>query len=466
MSFRGQLFASILVVSIAIAAGMWFFMGSSIREGFWDYVEQRAVTRLQPLVNELADVYRERQSWDALASPARWHEFRARRAPLPPAFDHRDAPFPPPETGPDNRPHPGLPLFLLDARRQPVSDTDWPGDDALLLPIDVDGATVGYLGLPPPPELRDYHDEGFLRQQTDALLIITGIALAAAVLVALILSHLLTNRIRKLVGQVRHFSLGQYDARLVVAGHDELNVLTTHLNDLGASLRKSEQAQRQWVADTSHELRTPIAVLQADLESMEDGIRPLDPAAVTRLLHHVGRLKHLIDDLYELSLSDIGALSYRKEACNLAVIAEQAAASIAPACERAGLAFSFQTHQRDRLMVLGDSDRLGQLLLNLLNNAQQHTHAPGQVILGLEATDGRARIVVEDSPPGVPEPLQARLFERLYRVDPSRSRNSGGAGLGLSLCHKIVEAHHGSIDIASSSLGGLRVTVSLPLAKV
>lgn len=494
MSLRLQIFCAILLACVVMAAGFTYFASSSMRDGFETYLQRKDLAQAQQLSDLLERRYRQWGDWQPLRAAGAWQQLLseghgpsmapARDEPPgagPPPGDpkehgpgsvddwgevfglpHSDAEAsPPPSPGEGHEPPP-KPRFLLDAGRRLVAGQHWFDEQAHLLPLHADGEVVGYLGLPLRPDLRDFLDRDYLQQQRQGLIYIMVAGLLLGALVAWLLSKLLVGRIQQLATQVSRYSRGDYRDRLPERGGDELAMLAVHLNNLGASLERTEQTQRQWVADTSHELRTPLALLQAELEALEDGVRPLDQDAPGRLLAHVDRLKRLVNDLYELALADIGTLTYRKEPADLREIVAAMASAMGPRFAEAGLTLEFDADSGPVLTVLADRHRLEQLLLNLLQNALHYTEAPGRVLIELEATDETLCLTVEDSPPGVPEAQQALLFERLYRVESSRSRHSGGAGLGLSLCRSIVDAHQGSIDAATSMLGGLKVSVMLP----
>ncbi|HEX5121914.1 MAG TPA: ATP-binding protein, partial [Rhodanobacteraceae bacterium] len=171
------------------------------------------------------------------------------------------------------------------------------------------------------------------------------------------------------------------------------------------------------------------------------------------------RLGGLIEDLYQLSLADVGALEYRFEQVDLGEIVHDALDLSHRACESAGLALEGET---EPIAIRGDARRLAQLVANLLANARRYTDAPGRIRVVAQPTRDGARLVVEDTAPGVPPDALPRLFDRLYRVEASRSRAAGGAGLGLAICRAIVQAHGGRIDATPSPLGGLRIVVDLP----
>jgi two-component system sensor histidine kinase BaeS len=228
------------------------------------------------------------------------------------------------------------------------------------------------------------------------------------------------------------------------------------------TLEKNEQARRQWVADISHELRTPLAVLRGEIEALQDGVRQPTPAAVASLHAEVLRIGRLVDDLYQLALSDIGALNYRKDRVSLTGVLEDALEAFRPEFERKGIVLQYAPPPRE-ILLFADPERLHQLFANLLENSLRYTDEEGRLEVALGQERGMAILTLRDSAPGVSAADLERLFDRLYRVEGSRSRASGGAGLGLSICRNIVEAHGGDIAAVSSPLGGVAVTVKLPL---
>jgi two-component system sensor histidine kinase BaeS len=222
--------------------------------------------------------------------------------------------------------------------------------------------------------------------------------------------------------------------------------------------------RREYMADISHELRTPLAVLRGELEAMEDGIHPVTPEALRALQAEVGALTQLVADLHELALADVGALTHQKEDLDLTDFLARDAEAWRARCEGAGLTLTLRLPAQP-LCLSADPARLRQLLHNLLDNALRYTAAGGELHLTLASGDGCAEIAVEDSPPGVPDELLPRLFERFFRVERSRGRAGGGSGLGLAICQSIAQAHGGSIEARHSPLGGLGIHIRLPLSR-
>jgi two-component system sensor histidine kinase BaeS len=208
-------------------------------------------------------------------------------------------------------------------------------------------------------------------------------------------------------------------------------------------------------------LRTPLSIIRGELEALEDGVRKLDRAAVKSLQAEVGTLNKLIDDLYQLSLADIGTMVYRKVDVDLSKLIETTAEAFQERLRKADIALELHLPAQS-ITVLADESRLQQVFINLIENSVRYTHAGGRLRIQCKTTQDGVNIDLMDSSPGVDEKNLPRLFERFYRVEMSRNRASGGAGLGLAICRAIVEAHGGTIEAKPSPLGGLWVTVHLP----
>lgn len=232
-------------------------------------------------------------------------------------------------------------------------------------------------------------------------------------------------------------------------------------NALARTLERNEQMRRSFMADISHELRTPLAILRAEVEALEDGVRPLSREAVGALLKGIETLGKLVDDLNELSLADAGALSYRKSDIDLCAVLRACLQDFAERLTEHHILADAELPETP-VIVHADERRLQQLFNNLLENALRYTDAGGRIQLRLRERNGQVQIDLQDSPPGVPEEALPHLFERFYRIERSRSRAGGGAGLGLAICRNIIDAHGGSIGARPSPLGGLWVWLRLP----
>ncbi|HRO61789.1 MAG TPA: ATP-binding protein, partial [Burkholderiaceae bacterium] len=351
-------------------------------------------------------------------------------------------------------------LMLFDAQRALLVGREEMAGEAILRPIDVAGRTVGYLGYVPRLQMVESLERLFSAQQQRRYAAIGAGMVAAGLLVGALLAWWLTRRIRQLGAGAAALIRGDYGARVRVDGHDELAELAADFNRLGDSLEAARRARQQWIADIAHELRTPLASLRAEIEALQDGIRPLDPDSLASLAQEVGQLTRLVEDLHLLSMSDLGALDYRREPLDLGeLIGDTLQARRALLADR-GLALEAELPPGTN--VFGDDARLTQVFANLLQNTLRYTDAPGRLHVALAAQGDRVVVTWEDSAPGVDAADLPRLSDRLFRVDGSRSRAGGGSGLGLAIADAIVTAHEGTMRASASPLGGLRWTIELP----
>jgi two-component system sensor histidine kinase BaeS len=191
-------------------------------------------------------------------------------------------------------------------------------------------------------------------------------------------------------------------------------------------------------------------------------VRPLGRESLASLRGEVAALGKLVDDLSQLALADVGALAYRRSRLDAAALVAQVLEGYRERFAQRGLALD--TEGAEAAPVYGDPDRLTQMFRNLLENTLRYTDAGGRVRVSTRVAHGHATIEIDDSAPGVPAEALPRLFERFYRVESSRSRANGGTGLGLAISRSIAAAHGGDIAAAPSPLGGLHISVRLPLA--
>ncbi|WP_162177161.1 ATP-binding protein [Thioclava indica] len=253
---------------------------------------------------------------------------------------------------------------------------------------------------------------------------------------------------------------GEYASRIPRRGKDELGQLIDHYNALAESLEAAERAQRQWVSDTSHELQTPLAVLRAHIEALQDGVRRADPQTLGAMEDAVARLTRLVSDLRLLSAWREDSLIADRGPADLARIAQAAANSASEGFAAAGL--ELVTEIAKPVQLSCDAGRIGQVIDNLLSNALRYTDPPGSVKMRVWAGDSAAYLTLDDTAPAPSDASMSRLFDRFHRGEASRSRAKGGSGLGLAICKAIVEAHGGQITAAPSRMGGLHIRMTLP----
>jgi len=425
----------------------------TFERGFVQYVNRADDARLELMTDRLADVYAREGGWAALARDTeRWGAMSRDALGLPSSAEpgeRRELPL-----TIDPR------LLLLDADRAMLIGRPEAAAGAVLKPIESGGRTVGYVGYIPRIERLQSLERVYLRRQHQAFAAVTVGMVVAAFVLATGLAYWLSRRVRALVHTTNALIRGDYTVRLAPRGQDELAQLARDFNTLAATLAAAQEARRAWIADIAHELRTPLAVLRAEIESLQDGVRPLNQDNIASLAHETGRLTRLVEDLHTLSLSDRGALSYHREPVDVADAVRDAVAAQRREAEAQGL--DVRLDLEDDTLVFADETRLGQVFANLMQNSLRYTDAPGRLAVAVRREGDRALVDWQDSAPGVTADELPRLTERLYRVESSRSRASGGSGLGLAIARAIVEGHGGTLSVAASPLGGLGVRLVFP----
>jgi two-component system sensor histidine kinase BaeS len=287
-----------------------------------------------------------------------------------------------------------------------------------------------------------------------AVLLTGGVAIA----ITLLVSNRFLRPVRELTHAARRMASGDLDARVRASGEDELGRLAAAFNVMAERVSANERTKRQMVSDVAHELRSPVTNLRCTLEAMQDGLVPATPAQIDVLHHETLLLQRLIADLQDLALADAGGLTLQLETLDLEALVRRAAGP------RDGREVVVHVEANAR-RVRADPGRLEQILRNLLENAKRHTPAGGCISVDAAREGETVCVAVSDTGEGISPEHLPRVFDRFYRAEPSRDRASGGAGLGLAVVRRLVEAHGGHVQASSPGAGrGATFTFSLPAA--
>src|SRR3990167_9063904 len=430
LSLSRKLFLAVLGPALLATLAMGAADGWSFARGSLGHINSQTEERMATVLPRLRDYYREQRSWDGLREDRKeWFALIHPQGGL--RLDQADWSLPVSDlTGAVFR------ISLLDAQQRSVISFVELRADAPRMPIEVNGQTVGWLVMTP------------FQSVTEA----GG---------AMLLKRRLLAPVRQVAAATHRLAAGDYAERVSVSSDDEVGQLARDFNQLAHTLERNEQLRREFMADISHELRTPLAVLRGELEALEDGVRKLDGDSLHSLQHEVGQLNQLVNDLHELSMADVGALTYRKQPLDLVELLHESLAGARERCKEQGLTLELQLPMAAK-PVLADAARLRQLLGNLMENSLRYTEAGGRLRIRLLEQNGHIVLDWLDSAPGVAEADLPRLFERFFRGEASRGRASGGSGLGLAICRSIAEAHGGTLEAHPSPLGGLWLQLSLP----
>ena len=297
-----------------------------------------------------------------------------------------------------------------------------------------------------------------------SLLLGGSVAIAIAFALTFVLSRRISSPIGVLANAARRLGRGDLSQRVQSKGKGEIGVLAQAFNSMAADLEHAEQLRRNMIADVAHELRTPLSNIRGYLEAIHDRVVEPNAATIQSLNEETALLSRLVDELQELSLAEAGELKLVRHAENIAKLVKQAVNSWQPQVAAKGILLSLDL-PRNLPLVNVDRQRVNQVLHNLLENAVAHTGKGGTITMAAAKQGDWVEISVSDTGKGIPAEDLPNIFERFYRVDRSRTRATGGTGLGLTIAKRLVEAHGGEIAVQSELGKGSRFSFTLPIAK-
>lgn len=521
LSFK--FFLAFLATSFTIVVLMVAAMQFYVYRNFSDYIHKVEVMRLSELSVMLGREYEASNGWERLRdNPEQWHELlrpsgSAAYAEKPPSMlsgfesylkpppsppqkerraesrrdrerkfpendtlqngqdrrpppDERDDTRRPPRDDRDNNPvQPALGiehrLALFDDQKNPMIGRAESTEGHTLQEIVVRGKTVGWLGLRNQERLSDPLDMAFLKQQAQAFYIVGAFMLLLAGIVAFLLSRHLLAPVQQLIKGTRSLTSRRFDTKINIKSSDELGQLTRDFNQMAQTLDQYEQLRRQWISDISHELRTPLTILRNEVEALQDGVHEVSSTILDSLHAEILHVSKIVNDLHDLSIAESGALNFKKEPLNLLQTVRRCLEKFHNRFKEQAISIDDELGTTEDIIVTGDRDRLMQVFSNLLENTLRYTDSSGALTVSKLCANAEVVLKFADTKPGVPPECLERLFDRLYRVDPSRSRAQGGSGLGLAICKTIVEAHGGKISAHNAASGGLQIEIMLPLHK-
>ena len=355
----------------------------------------------------------------------------------------------------------GLGTIVGDSERSLISkpvDPSWRNSSWAIM---VGGTLVGSLYLEPVAGPNEA-DIAFLSSINRWFLFGALVAGLAGVVVTLALSGRIVKPVEQLTAAAQRMERGDLSARVRVDSEDEIGQLAHAFNSMAGSLAQQEQLRRNMTSDVAHELRTPLTNLRGYLEAARDGLVAPDAALVDNLYEETMLLSRLVADLQELAQAEAGQLGLVRQPASPDGMIEHAIQMLRPQADAKGITLSTELPP-DLPLVDVDPGRIGQVLRNLLDNAVAHTPDGGQITVTAAAAGQEVMISVRDSGVGIAPEHLPFVFDRFYRVDRSRARQTGGAGLGLAIAKQLIEAHGGSIAVASEPDRGSTFTFALPL---
>ncbi len=447
-SFAFRLAAAFAGVGIAAATLTAILVNLSFGSRFTGYLESQQGLRQQQLVAALADSYTRMDGWNVTDLQA--------LSPL--AFMD------------------GGTLRLLDLSGKVVwspSESQLAGPMAEMhrqmmgggllgpgrsLPITVNGTKVGTALVRLPQSGLLPQDLAF-RASVNRLLVFGGIAAGlVALLLGLLLARRATRPARDLASAAQAFAHGDRSRRAEYRGADEFGDMARSFNSMADTVEEEDRLRRTFAGDVAHEIRTPLAILQSQIEALQDGVTEASPSELESLHEETLRLRRLIGDLETLASADAAGFTLAMEPVELEAVARELTREFAGPFEAAGVTL---TSDLGHVIVDGDPIRLRQIAANLLSNALKFTPEGGTVRIGLEREGDWAVLRVSDSGVGIPRDELPHVFERFFR---GRDVRAGGSGIGLTVVRELVSAHGGEVGVSSEPGSGTAFTVRIPLA--
>jgi two-component system OmpR family sensor kinase/two-component system sensor histidine kinase BaeS len=408
---------------------------------FRRYLAAGQIASAQNLAPELAAYYTARGSWDGVAA---WFDAAARDETHGRGLGGRGAG--------------GMrTLQLANAAGEILYDSEGGAIGSVMsreqretaIPIEVNGATAGYLLLLTPGSVQlAGAEQAFLDRINQALLTGAVVALLAGVIAGVLLARTLAAPLGQVSAAAGAIAAGDLSQRVPERGTVETQALARSFNQMAENLEQAEQLRRNLLADVAHELRTPLTVIQGNLQALLDGVYPLERAEIATIYDETRLLSRLVADLRELAQAEAGQLKLHLGPVDVGAVLAQTVDSFALLAQEEQVSLQLDAPS-DLPLAQADTDRLAQVLRNLLANALRHAGSGGHVQVVARPDQGRLRFSVADDGPGIAADDLPHVFDRFWRGDPARGRDSGGSGLGLAITRHLVEAQGGMIGVES-----------------
>jgi signal transduction histidine kinase len=327
------------------------------------------------------------------------------------------------------------------------------------IPITVRGKTIATLVL----------DEAFFSTQRQLsidflwpIIVISIFMAIPTIIIGLFLMRRFVTPLAEVIAAAQAVAGGDLSTRVRASGPDDLRALSDSFNHMAASLEQSDNERRNMLADIAHELRTPLTVMRGRLEGIVDGVYPASAEQISPALEETYLLERLVEDLRLLTLAETRQLHFEHREVNLCDLAAHVIDLFQAEAEDKQIELHLEYCTDDVTVVL-DPQRIEQVVGNLVSNALRYTPEAGNIYLTVEKAAGQAVLTVSDDGPGVPAENLSSIFQRFWRGEKSRSRASGGAGLGLAIARQLVEAQGGQISAENRAEGGLKISLQFPL---
>ncbi len=442
-SLRFRLLAAFTLVILVAVGAVYFFVHQATGGEIRQYGKQSEQARFSRVGFELYRYYREHRGWEGIQSYVeQWGNLYGQRIIL---------------TNYDS-------VVIADSRGELLGEPYLPGTPGWRLAHPMMGSQPGTLYISPEPSTDFPSPLGLARTINRFLIWGALLAIGIALLLTFFLSRRISAPIKTLTLAARRLGQGDLAQRVELKDKGEIAELGQAFNSMASDLERVEQWRRNMIADAAHELRTPLSNIKGYLEAVSDGVMKPDTETIRSLNEEAALLSNLVDELQELSIAEAGELRMNLQAVDISQLIKQTTAALQAQVTAKGLSLAVDLPDELPLVNI-DPLRISQILRNLLENALIHTAEGGAITITSGQQDGWVEISVSDTGEGIPAEDLPNIFERFYRVDKSRTRATGGSGLGLTIAKRLVEAHGGTIRVQSEPGKGSRFSFNLPTSR-
>ena len=453
MKLKTKLLFAFISIVLLMGLTQSIFLQSKIKSTFEDYLEQQNTGSMKRMEQNLVLYYKSTRSWENVQE----RYFSQTGVGSGHGMMHNST---------MNMHMSSADLLLLDTNKTVIADTS--GDRIGEIGTTIGGKTsdliindqkVGTLLLYQ-HELQNL-EKGFILSSNLAIIGSGRIVAIIALLLSIWITKKITQPLKLLIIGTKKIASGENWEPINITTKDEWQELGKAFNDMSLQLQENEGVRQALVADVAHELRTPLTILQGELESIQEGVIEPNEEVILKLTDEVYRLKRLVNNLQQLTLAEAGKLPLNKQLADIKNLIHQVCGNLQWLADEKEITLQYDKIPEEYWLEI-DSDRITQVIVNLVGNALRHTTNSGLVEISGEEKDQSFVLTVSDNGPGIPKEALPFIFNRFYKQDPSRSRSEGGTGLGLSIAKGFVEAHGGSIAVESEINKGTTFTVILP----
>ncbi len=483
-SIKSKVLLLLLTITVVVIISMALLMQLGFVQGFTKYKKSLEKELNNRMITALETHYADHNSWQAFTeNPRLWHELifssatdagqpvkqdKPKRKPKhnkPPGRKHtaEKGHRRPPRNPELQRVLPSYTLFDHN-RNKVIGPGQWLDKNTAKLKLKLDNQVIGYISHNTKRGQDRSADKQFNRTFLVLLVMVSAVMMLVVILFTVPIAKYFTRPISALNKATQAAAAGDYSVRTYIERRDELGQLGQNFNMLTSTLQSKAAVQKKMMADIAHELRTPVAVLLAEIEAIQDGIHQADESNLNLLHQQISALKHLINDLHQLSIADLGSMQYQMQPVDLQKLITDAHQALQLKAKEKDISMNCKLTAKEGMWVLGDHNRLTQLINNLLNNSIAYTSTGGKINIsqGFDEDSEEHIITIEDTEPGLTTEEREKMFDRLYRKESSRNKKSGGSGLGLAIAKNIIEAHNGNLIASASTLGGVCMTMRIP----